>query len=60
MTERLDSGTEALSKTLFRSSKWEETTAKVISSTYHYARLRDLSEDFQDNSFFFKLVSATQ
>ena len=59
MTERLDSRTEALSETLFRSSKWEETKATVISCTYHYARLRDLSEDFQDDSFFLVSFSYT-
>jgi hypothetical protein len=60
MTERFSRPAKSFSKSLFRSSTWEEVTATVISSTYHYARLRDLSsEDFQDNSFFLVSFSYT-
>jgi hypothetical protein len=60
MTERFSRTAESFSKSLFRSSTWEEVTATVISSTYHYARLRDLpSEDLQDNSFFLVSFSYT-
>ncbi|MBB5344413.1 DUF3592 domain-containing protein [Tunturibacter empetritectus] len=41
------------------SDNWKEVTATVLSSTYHPARLRDLSDDYQDNSFFVVSFSYT-
>jgi len=41
------------------SKNWKEITATILSSTYHPARLRDLSDDYQDNSFFVVSFSYT-
>jgi hypothetical protein len=51
MKERCSNATE--------DTAWKEVTATILSSTYHPARLRDLSDDHVDSSFFVVSFSYT-